>query len=60
MRILINILALKIGWLSCVLGAAYGRQFLGPAVVLALLGLHLTLAQDRPREVRLILLSDAL
>lgn len=47
MQILINILGFKIGWMSSVLGGAREMPWLGPAVLLAVLVLHLRQA-NRP------------
>lgn len=42
MRHLPNFLALQVGWFACVLGAAQGREWLGPLVALGLIAAHLT------------------
>lgn len=53
-RIVTNLAATEIGWFACVSGAANGMPWIGPVVVLAIVALHLHLA-DRPGpEVRLI------
>lgn len=51
-----NFLALQVGWFACVLGAAHGREFLGPLVVAVLLVLHLLRHPARVRELRLLAL----
>lgn len=57
MRFAINIAAFYIGWFSCVLGAARGMTWLGPAVVGILFLLHLAIAPGRSRELRLAVVS---
>ena len=54
MRKLLNLLAFQIGWFSCVLGAANGLPWLGPAVVAVLVGLHLAWTVDRRGEIALL------
>jgi hypothetical protein len=57
MRFAINLTAFYIGWFSCVLGAARGIMWLGPAVVFLLFLLHLAIAPGRSRELRLAVVS---
>ena len=59
MNVLFNVVAFKIGWLSSVLGAANGMPLLGPAVVLAVVALHLFCVTDRAGELLLVLLTGA-
>lgn len=54
MRLLINVIGLKVGWLACVLGAANGVPYLGPAVVALVVAVHLYLAEAPATELRLI------
>lgn len=51
-----NFIGFQIGWFACVLGAAYGFLWLGPAVValLALLNLYERHPSQRLSEVRLL------
>lgn len=42
-----NFVAFQIGWFACVLGAAYGRPWLGPVVVSMLLAIHIRNVPDR-------------
>ena len=42
-------------WFACVLGAAGGRPWLGPLVVLAWAALHVALCPDPRREAQLLL-----
>lgn len=46
-----NVVALNIGWWSCVLGAAHGAAWAGPAVIAALVAIHLALVPCRRREL---------
>jgi hypothetical protein len=57
MRFAINIAAFYIGWFSCVLGAARGMTWLGPAVVFLLFLLHLGIAPGISREIRLAVVA---
>jgi hypothetical protein len=54
MRLLANFVAFQAGWFACVLGAANGRFFLGPAVVAAAVTLHLALSEDRRGQALLL------
>jgi len=58
-RIVLNITAFQVGWLSCVLGAAKGYPLIGPAVVCGVVALHLTVAA-RPRSELLLIVLAAL
>jgi hypothetical protein len=54
---LLNFLAFQVGWFACVWGAAQGRPLLGPAVVVVLAALHVTLmphGTPRARETALL------
>jgi hypothetical protein len=57
---LLNFVAFYLGWFACVLGAADGAPLIGPAVVAALLALHLWLSHTPTREARLILVVGIL
>jgi Protein of unknown function (DUF2878) len=54
MRLLVNLVAFQAGWFACVLGAANGRFFLGPAVVAAAVTLHLALSENRKGQALLL------
>jgi hypothetical protein len=54
MHILINILGFKVGWLSSVLGAARDMPWLGPAVLVAVLIVHLRQAKRPDLELGLV------
>ena len=51
---LINFLGFQACWFSCVLGAARGLPWLGPALVAAWAALHLASAKDRGRVAALL------
>jgi hypothetical protein len=55
MNLLINVAAFKLGWLSSVFGGAQQLPWLGPVVVLIVVGLHLARAQRPGSELMLIL-----
>ena len=55
MPLLINFAAFQVGWLSSVIGGAQQLPWLGPAVVLAAIGIHLVRAQQPSSELMLIL-----
>lgn len=57
MNVLINFVAFQLGWFASVLGAANEMPWMGPAVILAVITLHLRRADDAGREARLIGLS---
>ncbi len=54
----LNLLAFQAGWFATVVGAAKGLPWLGPVVVLAIIGLHLKLTTQRPAELRLLLVAS--
>lgn len=51
---IVNAILYELGWASCVLGAAWGYPLSGGGLALLLVLVHLWLANDRGREVRLI------
>ena len=55
MHLMLNVAAFKVGWLSSVFGGAQQLPWLGPAVVLAAIVLHLSYA-SRPRSEFLLIL----
>ncbi len=54
MQILINILGFKVGWMSSVVGAAQEMPWLGPAVLVAVLIVHLRQAARPDLEIGLV------
>jgi len=60
MRLLINIIAFQLGWLACVLGAAYQRPWIGVIAVALVLALHLWRALQPWAELKLALLTGTL
>ena len=52
---IINFLFYQVGWFCCVLGAAKGHPISGALVAMALLGMHLLLAESRQAEAKLML-----
>jgi hypothetical protein len=59
MHILINLIAFKIGWFASVFGAANELSFLGPLVIVVVIGIHLARATIPAAEVQLILVAGA-
>jgi len=57
---LFNLIAFQIGWFACILGAAYGVPWAGPAYVAAWIGVHLFCVSDRASEITLILIAMAM
>jgi len=53
-RLIFNLAASQAGWFACVIGAANGMPWAGPLAVLALVVVHLYLAQRPSLELRLI------
>jgi hypothetical protein len=51
----LNFVLYQIGWFACVFGAAYSRQWLGIAVAMALIGVHLYLTTDRFHQAQLLI-----
>ena len=60
MHILINLLGFKVGWMSSVLGAARDMPWLGPAVLLVVLFVHLRQAQRPDLELGLVVACGVL
>lgn len=54
-RGLLNFVQLQAGWFACVLGAAHGQPWLGPAVVTGLVVLHLLSSSLPGRDLLMIL-----
>jgi hypothetical protein len=55
MNRLLNFAMFYLGWFACVIGAARGMLWLGPAVVAALLLIHFSLSSNWAREAWLVL-----
>lgn len=49
-----NYALFQVGWFACVLGAAGDAPWIGPAVTLPVVAIHLLWARDRGAEVRLL------
>ncbi|MDX1461312.1 MAG: DUF2878 domain-containing protein [Xanthomonadales bacterium] len=56
-KVLLNVIALQVGWFACVLGAANDLPWLGLPVVVGVLLLHMHLVDDIRPEMRLVGLS---
>jgi hypothetical protein len=59
-RLALNLLLFQAGWFACVLGAAWGYPWAGPAVVGIALLVRLAQSGERRREVLLLLCCAAL
>lgn len=59
-RSIFTLVGLQGGWWACAWGAATGRPWLGPAVVIVYLVLYLLSAQDGREEVRYLLIVLAI
>ena len=57
MYLLVNVVAFKVGWASTVFGAANGLPFLGPAVVLIAIAIHLRNATYPGDELLLVMIT---
>lgn len=55
-----NVVGQQVGWFACVVGAAHGHPFLGAAVALIIVGLHLRAVPDSRQELRLLALAAVL
>jgi len=60
MKLVINFVAFQLGWFACVLGAANGLPWFGPAVVAAVVALHLARARRPLPELYLVAVAMAL
>jgi hypothetical protein len=56
---LVNYALYQLGWVACVLGAAWHRPWTGFLIATILVGVHLALSRERPLEVRLMVLTTA-
>lgn len=57
MNVWINVAGFQIGWFTCVLGGAHGMPWVGTAVALGVVAIHLYLAPVRYREALLMLFA---
>lgn len=53
-RRLSNLVAFQLGWLACVIGAARGYAVVGTLVAAVLVAMHLAIAPEPRRELRLV------
>jgi hypothetical protein len=53
----VNYLLYQLGWLACVLGTAWGFPWLGVCLALGLIGVHLSLAEDRKNQIAIAIVS---
>ncbi len=53
----INFVLFQITWFACVIGAAKGLPWLGAALVLAAATWHISIAQNKSAEIRLLLIA---
>jgi hypothetical protein len=60
MPIALNVVLYQAGWLACVLGAARGAPWLGPAVAVPIVAWHLVRAQQPEPEARLLLTAASM
>ncbi|MGB7343477.1 MAG: DUF2878 domain-containing protein [Pirellulaceae bacterium] len=50
-----NFLFYQLGWFACVLGAAYQWPWLGAAMAMSLVCIHMMLTTDQPNQARLLI-----
>lgn len=55
-----NFILFQAAWFAAVLGAAKGMPWLGPLAMVPVLGVHLTLAENRSGELKLLLTAGIL
>ena len=60
MKKIINLTLFQVAWFAAVLGAAEGVPWLGPLVMVPVLAVHLSLTDDRQRELKLLLAAGLL
>jgi len=60
MKLLVNVVAFKIGWLSAVFGSANGMPQLGALVIFVAVVIHLMLASQPRIEVALLAIAGAI
>lgn len=56
----INFILFQAAWFAAVLGAAKGVHWLGPLAMVPVLGVHLTLAENRSGELKLLMVAGVL
>jgi hypothetical protein len=56
----VNVILFQAAWFAAVLGAAGGMLWLGPLVMLPVLAIHLSLLDNRPGELKLLLAAGLL
>ena len=56
-HIISNIILFQIGWFACVLGAAYQYPWIGTAIALSVIAIHIIKAGNRPAELRLVFVA---
>ncbi len=59
-RKLLNAALFQIAWFAAVLGAAKGMSWLGPLVMVPVLGVHLAMAENRSGEIKLLVAAGIL
>ena len=59
-RKIINFILFQVAWFAAVLGAAKGMLWLGPLVMVPVLGIHLTTAENRSGEIKLLVAAGLL
>ncbi len=59
-RKLSNFILFQAAWFAAVLGAAKGMPWLGPLAMVPVLGVHLTLAENRSGELKLLMAAGIL
>jgi hypothetical protein len=58
--VITNAVLFQVGWFACVLGAARQAAWIGLAAVAAIVAWHVIRAEERGREIRLLLLAAAM
>ena len=59
-RKLLNAVLFQMAWFAAVLGAAKGMSWLGPLVMVPVLGVHLARAENRSGEIKLLVAAGIL
>lgn len=57
---LLSFVFFQLGWFACVLGGAHGLPFLGSAVALLIVALHVSLAHEKRTEIALVVVASLL
>jgi hypothetical protein len=57
MQIVFNLVAFKLGWLACVLGAAHQLPLVGTLIAIAIVALHMASVEAPGRELALVLIA---